>query len=308
IGPNSAPIADAVLERVQRQSRSPQFYLEVGLQRADAGDLDEARRLLTLAVQLAPDDPVILENYGQIVARQGDLEEAAAAFERWVDLGVDAAKAHFLLGQVRELQGALPAAKQAYQDSLALDADQTETAEALAFVELEAGEFDAAERRFSRLFGDIERADSARFGFWAALAMLAAGECERGATALERLRNRFPGDGDVLAALARVRASCAESAPADLEQALGWAEAVYQAAPTADSSATLAMVFAALGRYDDAIDLQAQALFEALKRGQLEARPDLRADMERYQAGRPARLPFAPGYPGLPNPVEAGNG
>ncbi|NDY95755.1 tetratricopeptide repeat protein [Wenzhouxiangella limi] len=308
IGSGSEPIADPLLERVQRQSRSPQFYLEVGLQRAEAGDLDEARRLLAVAVQLAPDDPVMLENYGQVVARQGDLEEAAAAFERWIGLEVDAARAHFLLGQVRELQGALKAAEQAYQSALALAGDHVEAAEALAFLELEAGEFAQAERRFSRLLGDVEQAESARFGFWAALAMLAAGDCGRGENALEELSDRFPSDGDVLAALARVRATCGAVSAEGLEEALRWAEAVYQTAPTTDNSATLAMVFAALGQFDDAVDLQAQAMFEALKSGQLEARPDLRADMERYQAGRPAGVPFAPGYPGLPNPVEAENG
>jgi hypothetical protein len=60
------------------------------------------------------------------------------------------------------------------------------------------------------------------------------------------------------------------------------------------------MVFAALGRFDDAVDLQAQAIFEALKRGQLEVRPDLQADMERYQNAQPARVPFARGFTGLP--------
>lgn len=300
IGPGSEPIADPLLERVQRQSRSPQFYLEIGLQRADAGDLDEARRLLAISAQLAPDDPVILENYGQVVARQGDLEEAAAAFERWIGLDADAARAHFLLGQVRELQGAAKAAASAYDRSLALDADQVEAAEALAFLELEAGEFAEAEQRFSRLFGDVERAESARYGFWAALAMLAAGECGRGENALEELSVRFPTDGDVLGALARVRATCGAASAEGLEEALQWAESVYQIAPTADNSATLAMVFAALGRFDDAVDLQAQAMFEALKSGRLESRADLRADMERYQNAQAAPVPFAPGYPGLP--------
>ncbi len=300
IGSGSEPIADPLLERVQRQSRSPQFYLEIGLQRADAGDLDEARRLLAISAQLAPDDPVILENYGQVVARQGDLEEAAAAFERWIGLDADAARAHFLLGQVRELQGAAKAAASAYDRSLALDADQVEAAEALAFLELEAGEFAEAEQRFSRLFGDVERAESARYGFWAALAMLAAGECGRGENALEELSVRFPTDGDVLGALARVRATCGAASAEGLEEALQWAESVYQIAPTADNSATLAMVFAALGRFDDAVDLQAQARFEALKSGRLESRADLRADMERYQNAQAAPVPFAPGYPGLP--------
>jgi tetratricopeptide (TPR) repeat protein len=175
-----------------------------------------------------------------------------------------------------------------------------DAAEALAFLALASGDFAQAEQRFDRLLGDVEQAANARFGFWSAIAMLAAGDCDRGEAALERLRARFPADGDVLGALARVRSTCAAAGPERLEEALEWAEAVYQAAPTADNSATLAMVFAALGRFDDAVDLQAQAIFEALKRGQLEVRPDLQADMERYQNAQPARVPFARGFTGLP--------
>jgi tetratricopeptide (TPR) repeat protein len=300
IGSGDAPINDRLLTRVLAQSRSPQFYLESALARADVGELDEARRLLALGAQLAPEDTAILENYGEVVARQGDLDEAAAAFGRWIRLDPESARAQFLLGQVRELQGDPGAAAEAYQRALALEPQRVDAAEALAFLALETGEFAEAERRFDRLLGDIEQASTARFGFWAAIAMLLGGDCVRGEAALERLRARFPADGDVLGALARVRATCAAAGPELLDEALKWAEAVYQTAPTADNSATLAMVFAALGRFDDAIDLQAQAIFEALKLGQLEVRPELQADMERYQNAQPARRPFTRGFTGLP--------
>ena len=46
-------------------------------------------------------------------------------------------------------------------------------------------------------------------------------------------------------------------------------------------------------RFDDAVDLQMQAIFEALKTGELAQRPDLRENLERYEAGQPAAFAFA---------------
>lgn len=301
-GSGDEPVADRLLSRVQAQSRSPQFYLEMALERAAIGDLDGARPLLAMALQLAPDDPGLLENYGEVVARLGDLDEAAAAFGRWTELAPESARAQFLLGQVEELRGRLEAAKVAYRRTLARDADHAGAAEALAFVQLASGEFAAAEQSFAALQSGSRRDQGSRYGYWAALSMLAAGDCQRGQRALEDLREGFPEDADVLTALARVRASCGGADDEALEQALNWTEAVYQAAPTTESSAALAMVYAALGRFEDAVDLQAQAMFEALKEGILEQREDLRADMARYEEGRPAETPFAPGYPGMPAP------
>lgn len=302
IGEGQEPVDDPLLNRIQAQSRSPQFYLETALQRAAAADFDGARRLLALAIQLAPDDVRVLENYGEVVARQGDLDEAAATFQRWIELAPDQARPHFLLGQVEELRGRMTPARQAYEIALERDPGLVEAAEALAFVRLGMGEYLAAADDFEALAERTGDQYQGRYPYWAALARLGSGQCQRGQTKLETLQERFPTDPDILSALARVRASCGEADQDALEEALLWAEAVYRTAPTADYSAALAMVYAAMGEFDDAVDLQAQAMFEALKTGELEQRADLRADMDRYQSGQPAEQPFSKGFPGFPGP------
>ncbi|MEL7373868.1 MAG: hypothetical protein AAGJ36_05345, partial [Pseudomonadota bacterium] len=54
-----------------------------------------------------------------------------------------------------------------------------------------------------------------------------------------------------------------------------------------------AMVYAALDRFEDAVDLQAEAMFEVLKLTGLERRPELQADMARYRSGQPALRAYA---------------
>ncbi|AKS42962.1 tetratricopeptide repeat protein [Wenzhouxiangella marina] len=289
---------DPLIERVRSRSRSPQFYLELALGQAEAGNLAGAQSLLASALSLAPDDPLIIENYGDVSARLGALVEARDAFAALVELQPRNASARFRLAQVDELMGRLDEAEQGYRRVLAIDEGFDEAREAMAFVELARRRFDAAAAAFERMADAASGPDAQRLRYWQAMARLGAGDCAEGAALLERLRQLEDGfDPEVLGALARVRASCLGAGEAQLSEAFNWAEVIYQDAPGMETAATLAMVYAAMGLFDDAVDLQAQALFEALKLGILDARPDLQEDMARYREGQRATRPFAPAHP-----------
>ena len=72
------------------------------------------------------------------------------------------------------------------------------------------------------------------------------------------------------------------------QQALTAATAMYEREPDGDSAETLAMAAAANGHFQDAVDLQAQAMFEALRIGDQNQLAWLRENMTRYEAGQPA--------------------
>ena len=57
------------------------------------------------------------------------------------------------------------------------------------------------------------------------------------------------------------------------------------------------MAKAANGRFEEAVDYQALAIFEAAKTGRTDAQTELRANMQRYQEEKPAARAFAPGDP-----------
>lgn len=299
VGSGEVSLRDPLLDRVRARSRSPQLYLEMALTQAENGNLPAARQLLATALSLAPDDPLIIENYGEVSARMGDLSEAREAFAGLVELQPGNARAHYLLAQVEELRGQLDVAERGYRRSLELDDQYAEARESLAFVELARRRFDQAASAFSELARSAaEPATAGRLRYWQAIARLGGGDCSDGARLLDELRrsaDQF--DPLVMAALARARASCLDSEEDDLSEAFSWAEVIYQDAPGMETSATLAMVYAAMGLFDDAVDLQAQALFEALKMGAIDARPDLRENMERYRNEQKAERPFAPEHP-----------
>ena len=293
------PVEDPLMSRVQSQSRNPQFYLEMGLSQADLGNMQAALRLLDRAVQLAPDDPPILTNYGELLARAGHLDQAYEVFRRLTRLQPARAQPHFYLGQIEELRGNLDSAVQSYRHLLGMTPEDHQVRSALAWVLLALGRFDEAAERFDQAAGLVdEAARKSVYAYWQGMAQLGAGHCDAGAASLERARalGSRP-DADLLSALARVRATCQPAEGEALEQALAWAQAVYDAQPGLMSAETLAMVYARLGRFDDAIDLQAQAMFEAVKAGELQARPAMQQNMQRYQDQRPATQPFGENDP-----------
>lgn len=294
------PVQDPVLDQVRRLSRSPQFYLEAGLAQAERGNFSEAAGLLERAQELAPGDDAILRELGGVQARLGNLDAAREAFTELVQRSTVDAEAYFLLGQVEELRGQFDAAIAAYGDALAIDSEYLPAMEAIAFARFNQGEVDAAMEDFAALAEDAgDATQRARFVYWQAMGDLALERCEQARDKLERARELYEGpDRDVLTALARMRASCLATGEQALEEAMDWAIALYDASPDIETASTRAMVHAARGEFEDAVDFQAQALFEALKRyGNLEPRPDLQSEMERYREQLPAERPFGAAHP-----------
>lgn len=301
-GESPAPMNDPVLDRIRRLSRSPQFYLEAGLAQADRGNFEGALGFLERALELDPDSDRILRQLGEVQARLGRFDAARETFAELVDRPSVDAEAYYLLGQVEELRGEFEAAVSAYRDSLAIDGDYHDAREAIAFARFNQRDFEQAAERFRQLAdGAAEPGRQSRYVYWLGMIDLAEERCDAAAEKMDRARSMTEGENaDVLTALARMRATCLDADEAALDEALEWAEAIYDAQPGMESAATRAMVHAARGEYDDAVDFQAQAMFEALKRyGEAEARPDLQAEMERYRDERTAERPFGPENPAL---------
>jgi superkiller protein 3 len=298
-GDGEVPIRDPLLDRVTEKSRSPQMFLELALKQAEQNNLAASRRFLIQALELDPDDALVLENYGEVTARMGDLDEARAAFRRLLAQVPDSVDGHYYLGQVEELRGEPAAALEAYEQALALDPDNRSVREAIPFALLAQQRFEQAAERFAALAASASESERRqRHLYWQALAKAALGDCRDAAGLLEQARDLGEAfDPDIMGAMARLRATCLDADEAGLTEALAWAEMIYDTDPGMDSATTLAMVTSALGRFDDAVDFQAQAMYEALRNGTLETRDDLRTNMTRYQSERPATTPFAPSDP-----------
>jgi hypothetical protein len=122
------------------------------------------------------------------------------------------------------------------------------------------------------------------------LSLYAAGDCPRAVTSMALAARSAPEDATVAEALARIFATCPMESDANRQVALAVAGRLYDEDPTQWHAETLAMVAAANGLFEDAVDFQTQAIFEAVKAGAEESRlATLRGNLERYESGQPAQ-------------------
>lgn len=290
VGEGEPALADPVVVEITQRSRSPQFFLQTGLVQADRGDFEAAAALIGRAAELSPDDLSIVSNYGRVLAEAGQYGRARRALKRVTATDAATIEDWLYLGGIEQAEGRLEDAEAAFREAIAFEPGNATAREALARIALDRGDFTDARATFLSLAeASRDRAVRDRLNYWAGVSALGAGECSGALDSLEAARAGGPPyDPALLQALARARATCPGAERAALEEALDWSEQIYDAVPGLETSATLAMAYAALGRFNDAVDLQAQAMFEALKTTGLEARPGLGEDMARYREGQPA--------------------
>lgn len=86
-----------------------------GVEAHDRGDLDLAGRRFARALELFPDEPVLLQSFGTIRMRQGRADDAKRIMTRL--LGIDArnVEAHVVLAQIAADRGELQNAREHYE-------------------------------------------------------------------------------------------------------------------------------------------------------------------------------------------------
>ncbi len=200
------------------------------------GDTAAARRAFEAALRLAPADPAINSNFGNLLEAAGDPDAALVRYDRALATDPSFANARFAralllqrrgdhAGALRELDlliarspsdprfhsargsvqrdlGDLSAAARSYDRSLALDARRPVALHGRARVALEAGEADAAARYEAALRG---RATGAEVHLGLAQALEAAGRAGEAIAHLEQLLGLQPGWTEGQSLLARIR-------------------------------------------------------------------------------------------------------
>jgi Tfp pilus assembly protein PilF len=298
-GNRPATINDPLLDAVRGKSRSPQFYVEMGLELAADGRLEEAALALQRAVQLDPDNRAALLNAGELLARLGNTEQSRALFERLAALDPEDSRAWFYLGQLDELQSRPDVALEHYRRALAADPAATDARLAVADLLFSRREFAGAATEYGRLREAAGPTDQQPlYGLLLAASHLGGGDCERALEAAEQaLADTGPPSVDLVAMVARLRATCGPDVPDRRQAGVELAEQLYQEVPGRESAETLALAYAGVGLFDEAVELQMQAIFEALKTGELPQRPDLRENLERYERQERAPAAYAPTHP-----------
>lgn len=286
-------VEDPLLAFVQAHTRGAEHYLQSAAQAEAAGQRVAAIKLYDVATSIDPSNVDALLKLGELQGAAGDMDGAFGAFGRVLSIDPGNARANYFLGTMLEQRGEEAEARRLYEKALETEPQLVEPRLLLANSLMRAGDYDAAGENYAQVAHQLP--GSVDVMYLLGMAWLAADQCQWATPVLQRAVTMAPEDRPITIALARAYATCPEATEDQKKQALTVARAMYDASPDVAACETLAMASAANGEFEEAVDAQAQAIFELLKSQSRDQLTWMQENMARYQAGKPPEAPWPPG-------------
>lgn len=213
--------------------------------------------------------------------------------------------ANYFLGVLQLSQGRPAEARRHFETTLAHDPEHAGAHHHLADTLFLAGDYRAAERHYGRAVELVPADFSARY-----MQIVAAWRAGEDWAALrdriEAARRQFPEQPLFRYLAARLLAAAPDEAVRNGQAAVQLAEGLQGRIPPPEYAATLAMAHAARGDFEQAQQLQQQAIDAAANWGRFDIAARMEVELENYRNGRIASRPFNPTDPIFqPMPVDA---
>jgi tetratricopeptide (TPR) repeat protein len=289
-GQRAPSIEDPLLSFVQAMTQGADKYIEDARVSVKVGRPDLAVRFYDLATSIEPDNTDVLVEMGNLQGGTGDLDGALLTFARVLSQEPDRAEAAYFVGAILEQKGEQAEADRYYARALETRPELVQPRMLLANSLMRQRQYDEAAEHYSQIIRQLP--EETEVQYLLGLAWLADGQCELAHKSLLRALKLSKGDADILVALSRAYSTCPDATAEQRQQALDSAEARYGDSPGLDEAETLAMASAANGRFEDAVDFQTQAIFEALKEGDTSRAEWHKANLARFEEQRPAVEPW----------------
>ena len=185
-------------EALRLQPNLAKDNLEAGRNLLAQGQLETAIIRLTLAAQLAPDEPEAHESLGLACAQQGKVAEAATEFEQVLRLRPNA-QAHYNLALARVMQGRPKEAANHYRRAVELKPDWAVALNDLAWLRAttwQSGLRDGTEAvRLARRACELAGEKEPRFWVTLGAAYAEAGQFDEAVAAAEKACRLAAADG-----------------------------------------------------------------------------------------------------------------
>jgi tetratricopeptide (TPR) repeat protein len=285
---------DPLMDALPALSESSASYVVRGVQAMDRRDWKTAIANFRTASQLAPTDGTIQLNLGTSLYLAGDRANARTAFAAAIQLAPHLPKAQYTLGLLEEDEGHDAAAIERFTAAVMDDPNYAEAHASLADALRRTGRVEEALQHYAKVLAIDPAAATARFGY--AMGLVRVGRWIDARDWLVESVKLYPGQLGFPHALARLLAASPDDRARNGGEALRIAQQLLQAQRSPALLETTAMAQAELGRYDEAIATQRQAMALARSVGQPLAER-MRDNLARYQQRQPCRVPWAPDDP-----------
>jgi tetratricopeptide (TPR) repeat protein len=250
----------------------------------------EAVANLRKAIALAPNNALTRVNLGTALFLMDDAAGALEQFETAVRLSPDLPKAHFSIGVILEARGRDREAIDAFSVALKHDPNYLEARMQLADALRRNGRVEESLSHYAEVIKSSPSVSQARFGYGMALVRLGRFSQARDSMAegMETFRDQ-PGFAH---ALARLLAAAPDDRVRDGRHALALMNDLLARQKTVALAETMAMTLAELGRFDEAVSWQREAIATAKQSGNAQSARAMAENLNLYEHRRPCRTPW----------------
>ena len=284
VGPGTAELDDPLVTgMLGAQSQAPAAG---GGTVADAqafarqGNFQAARDALGAVLSKKPDDIEALTLGARIEATLGNHAIAQLYVDQALKAKPDDASVHAVNGIVAEYAGDDAKAYDEYRQAQKLDRKLPDSWLLLGNAEMRRARYAQAAEQYRGLIA--LQPDSANAYAHLVASLVAQGKCDGALQAINSVLDRRKNDGDLLQIFVRVASTCSAADAKTRDVALEYGQALYKERPDAGNSAALALALAAHGKFKDAQEYQAQAIFEATRSRNTEAAAMLKSTMQQF--------------------------
>ena len=284
--------ADPLVQGVFNTPGSP---LEQALELAGKGQHAGARTLLDAQLKATPDNATLLAAYARVEADASNEQAAAQRAAAALRVAPNDAQANLAQAIVLESAGEERAAQPYYQRAVTADGKLAEARLLYGNVLLRQKQYAPAAEQYKQLVA-LKPGDGSAHARYA-IAQAAAGRCGDALREVNVSLRQRPRDGGLLQTFVRLAASCNTATSEERNMAVDYAQALYKQRPDQGHSEALAMALAATGKAKDAVDYEAQAMFEAMRGNDQAAVAWMKPLLEQFKAGQKATMPWPAGHP-----------
>jgi tetratricopeptide (TPR) repeat protein len=284
------PPDDRLMAEVSTLLQNAAAYETRGSQALEGRQWPEAIENLTKASQLAPTNAFTRLNLGTALYMKGESDRALEQYREAVRLAPDLARAHFGIGVVMETRGNDADAIAAFTTAVARDPAYVEARFSLANALRRNGRVEESLSHYAEVLRANPAVSQASFGY--AMGLVRLGRYAEARERLQQAAKSFPDQSGFAHALARVLAAAPDERVRDGSRALAITTGLAKTQRTPGLAETMAMALAELGRFDEAVKSQREAMAMSQQ-----APPALRArlaeNLRSYENRRPCRVPWA---------------
>jgi tetratricopeptide (TPR) repeat protein len=282
---NSLTLFERALKVTENNDLAESGY---ALALADEGRFSEAELHLRRAVQINT-NPIFLDdriNLSFVLLQEGKSSEAIACLNEVIKDNPNSAKAYYLLAIASEREKKYDDAIKAISSTLKLDPNYPKARRIKGSLLLETGKLDEA----IPYLDEVLQSDANQVETYENLGMAynQSGKYKQAIQVWTKVTELKPNDVSVLNNLAWVLAAAEDGSAADVNKAVEYAERAckltgYKEAALLD---TLALAYAAVGRFNEAVTTAEHALNTAKSQNREILVGEIRSRIELYKAGR----------------------